>query len=195
EVMLGSRRADNDAAAAWATKAGERASHGTFADAAAFAELVFNCTAGVASLAAIEAAGRDNLAGKILIDVSNPLDFSDGFPPSLSVSNTDSLGEQVQRALPETKVVKALNTVANHIMVDPSSVPGAHDLLVCGNDAEAKAAVTTLLRRDFGWEHFVDVGDITAARATEAWLLLWTRLYGAMGNADFNLRIVRKDAA
>lgn len=195
EVRLGSRSADNDKAAGWATAAGERASHGTFADAAAFGELVLNCTAGAVSLQALEAAGKDNLAGKILIDVSNPLDFSQGFPPSLSVCNTDSVGEQIQAAFPATKVVKTLNTVANHIMVDPARVPGSHHLFVSGNDADAKAEVVRLLRESFGWREIIDLGDITTARGTEAWLLLWTRLYVALGNPDFNLAIVRAPAS
>jgi hypothetical protein len=193
DVMIGSRTADNDKAVAWAKEAGSRASHGTFADAAASAELVFNCTNGSASLAVLEAAGAKNLAGKILVDVSNPLDFSGGFPPKLSVCNSDSLGERIQAALPDTKVVKTLNTMANTIMVDPQSVGGGeHDVFVSGNDAGAKASVTALLQRDFGWKRVIDLGDITTARGTEAWLLLWTRLYGALGTAEFNLALVRK---
>lgn len=192
DVMMGSRTATNEKAATWAKDAGQRASHGTFADAAVFGELVFNCTSGVATLPALELAGADNLAGKIVVDVSNPLDFSAGFPPSLSVCNTDSLGEQVQAALPNTKVVKTLNTMANHIMVDPSVLPGDHDIFVSGNDADAKAAVSELLQRDFGWKNVVDLGDITTARGTEAWMLLWTRLYAAVGSPDFNLKLVRK---
>jgi predicted dinucleotide-binding enzyme len=193
EVMLGSRTADNEKAVAWATESGPRASQGTFADAAADAELVFNCTSGGASLAVIESAGAKNLAGKILVDVSNPLDFSHGFPPRLSVCNTESLAERIQAALPDTKVVKTLNTMANPVMVDPGSVgDGEHDVLVSGNDKDAKATVIALLRDDFGWKRVIDLGDITTARGTEAWLLLWTRLYAALGTADFNLAIVRK---
>jgi hypothetical protein len=193
EVMLGSRTADNDKAVAWAKEAGSRASHGTFADAAGSAELVFNCTSGAASLTVLDAAGAKNLAGKILVDLSNPLDFSGGFPPKLSVCNTESLGERIQAALPDTKVVKTLNTMANPIMVDPQSVgDGEHDVFVSGNDSGAKATVTALLQRDFGWKRVIDLGDITTARGTEAWLLLWTRLYAALGNAEFNLALVRK---
>jgi predicted dinucleotide-binding enzyme len=150
DVRMGAREATNAKAAAWATPLGERASHGTFADAAAFGELLFNCTAGTASLAALEAAGRDALGAKLLVDVANPLDFSKGFPPSLSVCNTDSLGEQIQRAFPELRVVKALNTMQTAVMVDPSRVPGEHDAFVCGNDAEARARVTAILRDWFG---------------------------------------------
>ena len=195
EVKMGSRSADNPKAVAWASEAGSRASSGTFADAAASAEVVLNCTSGAATMSALQAAGADNLAGKVLIDVSNPLDFSRGFPPSLTVCNTDSLGEQVQAAFPAAKVVKTLNMMANPIMVDPSIVPGDHSILVCGNDPEAKGVVIELLKEGFGWRDVIDVGDITAARGTEAWLLLWTRLMAALGTAEFNLAIVRKRPA
>lgn len=191
-VMMGSRSAGNEKAVAWAGKAGKGASEGTFADAAAFGEIVFNCTAGTASLDALAAAGEEALAGKILLDVSNPLDFSKGFPPRLSICNDDSLGEAIQRALPRTKVVKTLNTMANPIMVEPSLVAGDHEVFVSGNDAEAKATVTRFLQEQFGWRRVIDLGDITTARGTEAWLLLWTRLYGALGTAEFNLHLARK---
>jgi predicted dinucleotide-binding enzyme len=190
EVKMGARAAGNDKAVAWAKAAGPKASQGTFADAAAFGELLLNCTAGAASLAALEAAGAKNLAGKILIDVSNPLDFSRGMPPTLTICNTDSVGEQLQRAFPDTKVVKALNTVSNPVMVNPGLVPGDHDLIICGNDAAAKSQVTELLKT-FGWKTVVDVGDITVARGTEAYLLLWVRLYGHLQTPLFNIHIVR----
>jgi predicted dinucleotide-binding enzyme len=191
DVRMGSRTKDNPKAVAWAEKAGARASQGTFADAAAFGALLVNCTEGQASLAALRAAGAENLGGKVLIDVSNPLDFSRGMPPSLTVSNTDSLGEQLQREFPEVRVVKALNTINGSIMVDPASLAGGeHDVFVCGNDASAKGEVTELLRA-FGWRSVVDLGDITTARGTEAYLLLWIRLYGALGTPSFNVKIVR----
>jgi len=192
EVMMGSRTAGNEKAVAWVATAGKGASEGTFAQAAAFGELVWNCTAGTGTLAALEAAGEDNLAGKILLDLSNPLDFSKGFPPRLSLCNDDSLGEAIQRALPRTKVVKTLNTMSNAIMVDPGLVPGDHEVFVSGNDAEAKAVVSKLLQQQLGWRHVIDLGDISTARGTEAWLLLWTRLYAALGTAEFNLHLQRK---
>lgn len=192
EVKMGSRSADNEKGRAWVESAGDGASLATFAEAAAFGEIVLNCTAGVASVAAVEAAGADNLRGKILIDVSNPLDFSNGFPPVLSIANDDSLGEALQRALPDTKVVKTLNTVANSIMVDPGQLPAQTVLFVSGNDVEAKGVVTNFLREQFGWKQVIDLGDISTARGTEAWLLLWTRLYAALGDADFNIALVRK---
>ncbi len=191
EVTMGSRSATNEHAAEWVASAGAGASQGTFADAAAFGELVFNCTAGTVSLEALGAAGEENLAGKVLVDVSNPLDFSKGMPPTLSVCNDDSVGEQIQRAFPEARVVKALNTVNAGVMVDPASIPGEHDVFMCGNDDGAKAQVSELLQ-SFGWpaERIIDLGDITAARGTEMYLPLWLRLMGAVG-PQFNIKVVR----
>jgi predicted dinucleotide-binding enzyme len=191
EVKMGSRSADNEHAAEWVASAGSGASQGTFADAAAFGELVFNCTAGTVSLEALGAAGEENLSGKVLVDVSNPLDFSQGMPPTLSVCNDDSVGEQIQRAFPDARVVKALNTMNAAIMVDPASIPGEHDVFMCGNDDGAKAQVSELLQ-SFGWpaELIVDLGDITAARGTEMYLPLWLRLMGAVG-PHFNIKVVR----
>lgn len=192
EVCLGSRTANNEHGAAWAAKAGPKASCATFADAARFGELAFNCTLGSASLDALKAAGDANLAGKILIDVSNPLDFSQGMPPTLSVFGTDSLGEQIQRALPKTHVVKALNTINCDVMVDPARVAGPHVVFVSGNDAEAKRQVESFLREQFGWQEVLDLGDISTARGTEAYLLLWIRLWAKLGTADFNVTLAGK---
>jgi predicted dinucleotide-binding enzyme len=180
EVIVGSRSADNEKA------------QGTFADAAAFGEVVFNCTLGEASLEALRAAGPENLSGKTLIDVSNPLDFSQGMPPTLSVSNTDSLGEQVQRELPEVNVVKALNTINAGVMVEPGLVSGDHNIFICGNDDAAKSEARALIL-SFGWpdESIIDLGDISAARGTEGYLPLWLRLMGALGTAEFNIKVVR----
>ena len=191
EVKMGSRDAANPNAKAWVASAGRGASQGTFADAAAFGEIVFNCTNGMGSIDALKSAGAAALRGKILVDVANALDFSKGMPPTLFVSNTDSLGETIQRTFPETKVVKALNTVNANIMVDPGRVKGDHDLFVCGNDAAAKARVIRLLQEEFGWKSVNDIGDIAAARGTESYLHLWLRLYGALQTADFNVHVVR----
>jgi 8-hydroxy-5-deazaflavin:NADPH oxidoreductase len=191
DVKMGSRTPDNEKAAQWVKSAGGKASQGTFADAAAFGEIVWNCSNGAAALAVVKAAGEDNLRGKVLIDVSNPLDFSKGMPPSLFTGNTDSLGEQIQRALPDTKVVKALNTVNCEIMVDPSRVKGDHDVFVSGNDAPAKGKVSEILKGWFGWKSVVDLGDITTARGTESYVAFWVRLWGALGTADFNIKIMR----
>jgi 8-hydroxy-5-deazaflavin:NADPH oxidoreductase len=191
EVKMGAREATNEKAASFAREAGGKASHGTFADAAAFAELVFVCTAGAGTLPALESAGAANLARKIIIDVTNPLDFSKGMPPSLFTSSTDSLGEQIQRRFPDAKVVKALNTINCLIMVDASRVPGDHDVFMSGNDAEAKGKVNEILRGWFGWKNVIDLGDISSARGTEAYVMLWVRLWGAFQSGDFNLKIVR----
>lgn len=171
--------------------AGGRASNGTFADAAAFGEAVFNCTNGMAALSALEAAGTDNLAGKVLVDVANPLDFSHGMPPTFSVCNDDSLGEQIQRAFPDTRVVKALNTMNCTLMVDPGRLPEPTNVFLSGDDAEAKGLVRGLLE-SFGWgaEGIVDLGGIATARGTEMWLALWLRIMGATGSGAFNIKIV-----
>jgi 8-hydroxy-5-deazaflavin:NADPH oxidoreductase len=164
---------------------------GTFAESAAHGEMVVNATAGGVSLEALELAGEDNLNGKILIDIANPLDFSKGMPPTLSVSNTDSLGEQIQRRFPEAKVVKTLHTVNAFLMVDPAQLAATdHTVFVGGDDVEAKAAVTDLLR-SFGWTDIIDLGDITTARGTEMLLPIWVRLFGALQKPIFNFKIVR----
>ena len=192
EVKMGSRTATNEKAAAWAKKNGTHASQGTFADAASFGEIVFNCTHGVASLEALNLASAHNLKNKILIDIANALDFSKGMPPSLIVCNTDSLGEQIQRAFPDTKVIKTLNTMNCSLMVNPDLVAnGDHDIFISGNDVEAKTTVTKILRDWFGWKSIVDLGDISNARATEMLLPIWVRLYGKFQSPNFNFKIVR----
>jgi predicted dinucleotide-binding enzyme len=192
EVRLGSRDAAHPGAAEWAAAAGDRASNGTFADAAALGEIVFNCTGGAVSLEALEQAGEDALRGKVLVDVSNPLDFSRGRPPSLTVPSTDSVAEQIQRRFPETRVVKALNTINADVMTDPRQLPGEHEVFVCGDDEGAKDDVRSLLER-FGWprEAIVDFGALTAARGLEAYVLFWVNLMGAVGHPRFNIHVVR----
>jgi predicted dinucleotide-binding enzyme len=191
EVRMGARSAGNPNAIEWARASGERASSGTFADAAAFGEVLFNCTHGVASLEALRAAGERTLDGKVLIDVANPLDFSKGVPPTLAVCNSDSLGEQIQRTFPHLKVVKALNTMNCNVMVNPDLVPGEHDVFMSGNDADAKARVRDILTNGFGWRNVVDLGDISTARGTEMLLPIWLRLWGALGTANFNFHVAR----
>ncbi len=190
DVTMGSRSAHNEKAVAWAKGASPRASYGTFADAAASAEVLFNCTHGEAALEVLNAAGAANLKGKVLVDVSNPLDFSKGAPPTLFVGNDDSLGERIQRAFPDVRVVKTLNTVNCLVMVDPTRVPGEHTMFLCGNDAAAKSTVSDVLRT-FGWRDLIDLGDISNARATEALLPIWIRLWGVLKTGDFNLKVVR----
>jgi 8-hydroxy-5-deazaflavin:NADPH oxidoreductase len=195
EVKMGSRTPTNEKVAEWVAKAGTGASQGTFADAAKFGEIVFNCTGGMVALDALRMAGAQNLAGKILIDISNPLDFSKGFPPTLSVCNDDSVGEQIQREFPDTKVVKTLNTVNAMLMVNPSLVPGEHDLFMSGNDADAKAMVQKILVAWFGWKIVIDLGDITTARGAEQLLPIWVRLMGLFKSPQFNFHIVRAETA
>lgn len=190
-VKMGSRTANNEKAVAWAQAGGANAAHGTFAEAAAFGEILFNCTAGMASLAVLQQVGTENLVGKILIDVANPLDFSKGMPPTLAVCNTDSLGEQIQRAFPGLKVVKALNTMNCNVMVNPGLLSEAHDVFISGNDALAKAEVTRLLQREFGWQSVIDLGDISTARGTEMMLPIWVRLWGVLQTPNFNFKIVK----
>jgi 8-hydroxy-5-deazaflavin:NADPH oxidoreductase len=188
DVKLGSRTATNEKATKWVNGSGDHGTHGTFADAGVFGEIIFNCTGGMVSLDALNQAGAESLKGKVLVDVSNPLDFSHGFPPTMSVCNTDSIGEQIQRAFPETKVVKALNTMTAALMVNPAAVPGDHEVFLCGNDADAKSRVTELLRT-FGWPGVLDLGDITGARGMEMILPIWLRLMGTLKTPMFNFHI------
>jgi predicted dinucleotide-binding enzyme len=177
EVRVGSRTAGDGAV--------------VFADAAAHGELVFNCTAGSASLDALTAAGAQNLAGKPLIDVSNALDFSGG-GPALFVTTTESLAERIQAAFPDARVVKSLNTMNCNVMVNPASIPGDHVVFVCGNDGGAKAQARALLA-EIGWpeQRIIDLGDLTAARGTEMYVMLWVRLMQTLGGSDFNISVSR----
>ncbi|MFC5175401.1 NADPH-dependent F420 reductase [Nocardioides taihuensis] len=161
-----------------------------FADAAAGAELVVNASSGDVTLDVLRLAGAANLAGKVLVDIANPLDFSNGFPPTLFVKDTDSLGEQVQRAFPEARVVKTLNTLTAALMVDPAALGAPSTVFVSGDDATAKALVTDLLT-SFGHEDVIDLGGIDTARGTEMLLPVWLRLMGALGTAQFNFHVVR----
>ena len=190
DVRMGSRKAGGEKARAWVREAGATVSEGTFADAADHGEIVFNCTSGMVSLDALKAAGAENLDGKVLVDVANPLDFTKGMPPSLSVSNTDSLGEQIQRAFPGVKVVKTLNTMNTHVMVDPGKVPGQHSVFICGNDSGAKGRVVSILQ-SFGWKDIVDLGDITGARGQEMILPIWLRLFMTLNTPNLNFHIAR----
>lgn len=160
------------------------------ASVAAAADLVVNATNGSGTLTALAEAGAVNLADKVLLDVANPLDLSQGFPPTLTVKDTDSLGEQVQRAFPEARVVKSLNTMNATLMTNPELLPEPTSVFLSGNDAQAKSVVAGLLG-EFGWTDILDLGDITTARGPEMWLPLWLRVMGAVGAPMFNLRIVR----
>ena len=191
-VMMGSRTNDNEKAKAFVAKHNGKASAGTFADAAAFGEIVFNCTAGMGSIEALKLAGEKNLDGKVIVDLANSLDFSKGMPPSLAIVNTNSLGEEIQRTFPKTLVVKALNNMWCGLMVNPAMINGGdHNTFICGNEATAKEKVKELLK-SFGWleKNILDLGDITKARGTEMYLPLWLSIYGANNNGAFNIRIV-----
>ncbi len=189
EVMLGSRDEANPPAVAWAKDAGQHALYGTFMNAAAFGEIIFNCTLGSASLHALSLAGAENLQGKILIDTANPLDrMTDVW--TLTVCNTDSLAEQIQRTFPEARVVKTLNTVNANVMVEPDKLIEKTDVFLSGNDIEAKATVKAILRDWFGWRSIIDLGNITTARSVEMYVLLWHSLRNAVSSQRFNIKVV-----
>lgn len=205
DVMLGTRNVSeklestakdsygNPAFGEW-HKENNKVDLGTFEEAALYGEIIVNATQGVNSINALKLAGTKNLDGKIVIDVANPLDFSRGMPPSLfpELSNTNSLGEEIQRVFPKAKVVKTLNTMWCGIMVNPFMIGnGDHTNFICGNDKDAKSQVVLLLK-DFGWknENILDLGDISCARGTEAVLSIWLRIWGATHNGAFNLKVV-----
>jgi len=187
DVMLGSRSAEK--AKGLAKKIGPRVSGGTFADAASFGEVVFNCTSGSGSLEALRSAGAKNLNGKVLVDVANPLKFTND-QMTLTVANTDSLGEQIQRAFPAAKVVKALNTMNYRVQTNPKIVRGDSDAFICGDDAGAKAEVTKILGW-FGWKSIIDLGGIDRARGMEAILLIWFALSKKYNFEPLNFRVVK----
>jgi 8-hydroxy-5-deazaflavin:NADPH oxidoreductase len=191
EVSMGSRTADNPAAVEWVKKAGRGASHGTFEEAARLGEIVFLCVKGEVALDVIKLAKPENFKGKTVIDVTNPLDFSRGMPPSLLISNTNSLGEEVQKALPGALVVKTLNTVSNEVMVDPGITGGEPTMFMCGNDKGAKEQTMAILKQ-FGWKDIIDLGDISNARGTEMILPIWVRTWNALQNGNFAFKVLRK---
>ena len=182
EVMMGSRDANHPKATAWAKRLGARARKGTFADAAAFGEVLFNCTHGANSLDALRAAGNERLSGKVLVDVANIL------PPERRP--VESLAEQIQATFPQAKVVKGLNTMNCSLMVDPSKLPDTHTVFLSGNDADAKQRARELLQA-IGWKDIIDLGDVTTARATESYVTLWLALWKALGTTQFNIQVVR----
>ncbi len=192
EVRMGARTADNEKAGAWAETSGAQAGHGTFADVSEWAERVIFAVNGGNIVQVADAVTNAAVAGKTVIDVTNPLDLSKGMPPTLipELSNTASAGEALQARLPDAKVVKTLNTMNHQIMVDPARIPGEHDVFLCGDDDAAKAEVVSMLA-EFGWTDPIDLGPLAAARGTEGLMPFWLRMWGAVGTADFNYRIVR----
>jgi len=162
----------------------------TFGAAAAAAEVIINVTNGAAALDVLALAGADHLDGKVVIDVSNPLDFSQGMPPTLFVKDTDSLAEQIQRAFPGARVVKTLNTMNAEVMAHPDLLPDPGSVFVSGEDAAAKATASGLLT-ELGHTDVIDLGELATARGAEMLLPIWVRLVGVMGTARFNFKIVR----
>jgi len=195
-VRMGSRSAKNEKATAWVKKSNNHATQGDFNDAAAFGEIVFLCLNGEHALDAIRSIEADSINGKIVIDITNPLDFSKGMPPRLidGLNNSNSLGEEIQKALPGAKVVKTFNTVNCYVMVNPKLVNnGDHTLFICGDDADAKNKVKHFLVDTFGWmpENLLDLGGIQAARGTEAYVPFWVMMMQATGSPMFNIKVVK----
>lgn len=195
-VKMGSRSAKNEKAGEWVKKAGQRASQGDFNDAAAFGDLLFLCLNGEHALDAVNMIKAENILHKIVVDLTNPLDFSKGMPPRIleQFGNSTSLGEEIQKALPGAFVVKALNTVTAKVMVEPKLVNGGdHNLFVCGNDADAKNKVKHFLVDTFGWKahNLIDLGGIESARTTEAYVPFWVSLMQATGGPMFSIKVVK----
>jgi 8-hydroxy-5-deazaflavin:NADPH oxidoreductase len=189
EVMIGSRAPDKPELREWLSGEGSGIEAGTFADAAAGGELLVLAVLGDAAEQVIADAGQERFAGKVVIDAMNPLDFSGGFPPKLSISGDDSLGERVQRALPEARVVKAFNIIGNPYFVDPSFSEGKPTMLIAGNYADAKQTVTDLLA-DFGWSDIFDIGGIDGSRELEAICIAWVKIGGARGAWDHGFKLL-----
>lgn len=189
QVMMGSRSSDNEKAVQWAEQNGDGGSNGTFSQAATFGEIIFNCTAGVASLSVLDAIGSENLNGKILVDVANPIVRGKYNSLVPDLCNTNSLGEEIQRQYPEVKVVKTFNTVPACLMVDPTILEGEHDIFICSDHQDAKQQIIELLH-SFGWQSPIDLGKLPAARYTEMLAILWAPIYGAVKEPIFNYKVV-----
>ena len=190
DVKMGSRDPHQEKVKAWVNKAGAKASAGTFAEAAAFGEMAVLCTIWTGAENAIRLADPANLAGKVVIDTVNPLDFSGGIPPKLAVGHTDSAGERIQRWLPHSQVVKAFNIVGSAHMFKPEFPGGPPDMFICGNDEQAKAAVTDLLKT-FGWA-VIDIGDMECARYLEPLAMVWIRHFFRVNSVNHAFKLLRK---
>ena len=189
EVMIGSRDPSKPELREWVTGAGAGVEVGTFADAAAHGDLLVLAVLGNAAEQAIADAGPDNFSGKVVIDATNPLDFSGGFPPKLSITGEDSLGERIQRSLPDAKVVKAFNTIGNPYFVEPQFSEGQPTMLIAGDDEAAKATVADVLV-DFGWSDPIDIGGIEGSRELEAICIVWVKIGGARGAWDHGFKLL-----
>jgi len=192
DVKMGSRTPNNEKASEWVRKNGSKASQGTFEDAAKFGDMIFLCVKGEAALDVLRMAKEENLNGKTIVDVTNPVDFSKGMPPSLFVCNTDSLGERLQRAFPNVNFVKTLDVVNCEVQVDPKKSGDDPTMFMCGNNTKAKAEVKEILKQ-FGWKDIIDLGDISAARGSEMMTPIWLRIWSALQNSHFAFKIVRKN--
>ncbi len=191
QVMMGSRTKENENALKWVSEMKTKAQNGTFKEASVFSDkIIFNCTKGNFVFDVLESIGQENLKGKILIDISNPLDFSKGLPPTLTVCNNTSQGEQIQSLYPETNVIKSLNTMNCYIMLNPNKIKGNHSVFISGDNTSSKNEVKNLLN-SFGWENknIIDLGGIITSRGTEMLLPIWLQIYGALGTLDFNFHI------
>jgi len=192
DVKMGSRTPNNEKASEWVRKNGSKASQGTFEDAAKFGDIIFLCVKGEAALDVLRMAKEENLNGKTIVDVTNPVDFSKGMPPSLFVCNTDSLGERLQRAFPNVNFVKTLDVVNCEVQVDPKKSGDDPTMFMCGNNTKAKVEVKEILKQ-FGWKDIIDLGDISAARGSEMMTPIWLRIWSALQNSHFAFKIVRKN--
>jgi hypothetical protein len=190
EVMIGSGSPTKEDLKAWLKAAKGKVSTGGFSEAAAYGEIIVLCPTGSAALEVIDLARISNFRGKTVIDVTNPLDFSGGMPPGLFVGTTDSLGEQIQRKLPEANVVKCFNIVGNSLMVDPLIKGEVPDMMIAGNDEAAKRKVAAILK-EFGWGEVIDIGGIDGARWLEALVPLWVRLATKLGSFDIAFKVLK----
>jgi hypothetical protein len=190
DVVMGSRNAGKKELKEFASKAEGKIAVRTLADAAAHGELLVLCTLGAAAEGAIDLAGPRHFDGKVVIDVTNPLDFSKGMPPSLFVVGTDSLGERIQRKVPKAKVVKCFNTVNQDTMIHPRMKEGLPDMVIAGDDDGAKKVVAGLLK-EFGWAAPIDIGGIQEARWLEAFTALWVRVAMKVGSWSVAARFLR----
>jgi len=189
DVMIGSRDPAKADLRQWLAEAGRGIAAGTFAQAADHGALIVLALLGEAAEAGITAAGPEKFSGKVVIDAMNPLDFSGGFPPKLSVSGQDSLGERVQRALPEAKIVKAFNIIGNDYFVDPRFREGLPTMLIAGDDGGAKSLVRDVLA-DFGWSDVIDIGGIEGSRELEAICIAWVKIGGVRGAWDHGFKLL-----
>jgi predicted dinucleotide-binding enzyme len=190
DVRLGSRTPGKQEVQDWLKTTKGKVSAGTFSEAARHGDVLVLCCLGEAAEEVIKLSGMNNLDGKLVIDATNPLDFSKGMPPGLFVGTSDSLGERVQRMLPNAKVVKCFNMVNNQTMTNPRMKEGLPDMIICGNNDAAKQQVAGLLK-EFGWGEPIDIGGIDGSRWLEAYTALWVRLAIKLGSWSIAAKILK----